>query len=455
MVEQSMSHIDVLPPAPAAPPVVATVLVPPEPPVLISTAPSAQPKVDACSTSTPMDKPHPMTRQFFPPSMGPKLSCSWSQGRGRKNGRLVRRPLESNNPPVDGNGEPAIAERASVARVTRAWYILCESHELEAGPLARTLFGQPLVLFREADGQPATLLDRCAHRNVPLSFGRVVDCRVECAYHGWQYDGRGDCKRIPGLLGTPELPRRAVPSHATREQDGYVWVYGTADVEPLEEPYRLPALDAPGYTTVRRAVEAEATLHATVENALDVPHTAFLHRGLFRGTGKTNTVTAVLSRDATSVTTEYLGEPRPEGLVGRILSPSGGVVTHFDRFILPSIAQVEYRIGEENHILVTSIGTPVEDFRTRLYAVVTFRSRFPGWLVKLALNPVAMKIFRQDAAMLRIQTDAIRRFGGEHYTSTEIDLMGPQIWRLLRRAELGKPPKEGDNAWRREIELEV
>ena len=44
-----------------------------------------------------------------------------------------------------------------------------------------------------------------------------------------------------------------------------------------------------------------------------------------------------------------MGEPRPPGIVGRILSPSGGLVTHFDRFILPSIAQVEYRIGTENH----------------------------------------------------------------------------------------------------------
>ena len=354
---------------------------------------------------------------------------------------------------MDGNGQ--LLERASVAHVTEAWYVLCESHELGDRPLGRVVLGRPLVLFREAEGKPAALLDRCAHRNVPLSLGRMSDCRIECPYHGWQYDGRGDCKRIPGLIGTPELPRRAVPSHATREQDGFVWVYATPDVEPGTEPYRLPAIDEPGYKTVRRVVEAAATLHATIENALDVPHTAFLHRGLFRGTGKTNTITAQVTRDEHSVTTQYIGEPRPEGMVGRILSPSGGVVTHYDRFILPSIAQVEYALGTENHILVTSICTPIEDFVTRMYAVVTFRTRLPGWLVKTFLNPVAMKIFRQDAAMLKIQTESIRRFGGEHYTSTEIDLMGPQIWRLLRRAEQGKPPKEGDEQWQREVELEV
>ena len=40
----------------------------------------------------------------------------------------------------------------------------------------------------------------------------------------------------------------------------------------------------------------------------------------------------------------------PEGLVARILSPSGGVVTHFDRFILPCITEVEYAIGRSRPV---------------------------------------------------------------------------------------------------------
>jgi hypothetical protein len=127
-------------------------------------------------------------------------------------------------------------------------------------------------------------------------------------------------------------------------------------------------------------------------------------------------------------------------------------VTHFDRFILPSIAQVEYRLGEENHFLITTLCTPVEDFRTRLNAAILFRTRFPGWLVRLLIEPVARRIFNQDAAMLKRQTAAARRFGGEHYISTEIDVLGLQIWQLLKRAERGEAPAED---WRREFEMEV
>jgi len=46
------------------------------------------------------------------------------------------------------------------------------------------LFGQAWVLFRDAEGRPACVLDECAHRACPLSIGRVVEGTIECPYHG-------------------------------------------------------------------------------------------------------------------------------------------------------------------------------------------------------------------------------------------------------------------------------
>lgn len=327
--------------------------------------------------------------------------------------------------------------RASIARPLRYWYILAMSGELGWEPLARTLFGMPIVLFRGEDGTPAALLDRCAHRNVALSPGTVERGRIQCPYHGWQYDAEGVCRFVPSLCGASEGKARRVPVFATREENGFVWVYATPGETPEIEPHRFAFARAKGYTTVRRMVEAPGTLLSTVENALDVPHTAFLHRGLFRSASRGITITAQVHRSADRVVAEYIGEPRPTGLVARILSPSGGMVTHFDRFLLPSIAQVEYRIGTENHFLVDSVMTPVDDFVTRIFAVVSFRSRFPGWLVKPFLTPLALKVFKQDARILQQQTEIIHRFGGEQFVSTEIDVMGRHIWRLLKAAERG------------------
>ena len=327
--------------------------------------------------------------------------------------------------------------RASVAKLPDQWFILATSGELKRKPLAVTLQGVPLVLFRDESGKPAALLDRCPHRNVPLSLGRVDQGQLECAYHGWRFDGGGTCRAIPSLVGPPEGKARRAPSYPTIEQDGMIWVYSTPDVTPTSEPYRFRMLGQPGYSHARQRVDAEASVYATAENALDVPHTAFLHRGLFRSASRGITITAIVRRQADRVEAEYVGEPRPPGLVGRLLSPSGGMVTHFDRFLLPSIVEVEYRIGDENHILVASALTPIDDFKTRLFTVVSLRTRFPGWLIKPVLTPVALGIFSQDARVLRSQTATIHRFGGEQFVSTEIDVLGKHIWRLLRAAERG------------------
>ena len=164
----------------------------------------------------------------------------------------------------------------------------------------------------------------------------------------------------------------------------------------------------------------------------------------------------MLTRTPTSVQAEYQGEPRPQGLAARILAPGGGVVQHWDRFHMPCVAEVEYRMGDDLHFLVTTLMTPEQDFLTRAYAVVSFKLRLPGWLVAPLVLPVAMMVFKQDASILGKQTETVRRFGGERFVSTEIDLLGGQIRRLMKRAERGRQDTgEADEDYRAEVELEV
>jgi len=327
----------------------------------------------------------------------------------------------------------------SVARVAEAWYIVAENKKLRHSPLAVTLLDMPLVIFRDQHGKVGALLNRCPHRNVPLSLGAVKGEHLQCRYHGWEFDRTGACQFVPALMNESRSPGRRVAAFPTAEQDGFIWVYATPDVEPASEPFRFPWLNEKNYTSVRQEVQAAASIHAVAENALDVPHTAYLHGGLFRSAKtKRNEIEVVIRRGHDRVEAEYLGEPRPSGLAGRLLAPGGGTVTHFDRFILPSIVQVEYRLGEASHICVTSALTPMADFYTRLFSVISFRLPIPSWLVTLFLRPVATHIFQQDADMLKRQTATITHFGGEQFMSTEIDVLGQQIYRLLKQAERGE-----------------
>ena len=61
----------------------------------------------------------------------------------------------------------------------------------------------------------------------------------------------------------------------------------------------------------------------------------------------------------------------------------------------------------------------------------------PKWLYGRYVAGKVDQVLRQDRDALRAQTEAIRRFGGERYASTELDLMGPEILRMLRQAERG------------------
>ncbi len=351
---------------------------------------------------------------------------------------------------------PQTRGHLSVARLSNHWYVACRSKELRKRPLRRVVLGIPLVLFRDKTGSVGVLLDRCPHRNVRLSLGKVVESgNLECGYHGWQFDVTGKCRLVPGLVGESEAGGRRVEAFAVREQHGLVWVFATPDADSHSEPFALPLTNASGYTTVVREVDVAASVHATAENALDVPHTAYLHRGLFRGAGKRNKIEVQVRRWHDRVEAEYIGEPRPPGVAARILSPSGGLVEHWDRFFLPSIAQVEYKLGTENHILVTSALTPVSDFVTKIFAVISFRVRLPGWLLKPVLEPLAMKIFKQDAEILQAQTEAIQAFGGEQFMSTDVDVLGREIWRLMKQAERGEEQAPLDQPVVRQLELVV
>jgi phenylpropionate dioxygenase-like ring-hydroxylating dioxygenase large terminal subunit len=330
------------------------------------------------------------------------------------------------------NGPPT-PTGAGAAAAPAGWFAAARSRALRDRPISVTVCGLPLALFRGDGGVPAALEDRCPHRNAPLSAGRVRDGALECAYHGWRFGPGGACLAAPGLAAAPEARATRATALPCVEQDGVIWV-APSRAAPAAPPRRFPLAGAPGHTTVWNVLDVRASLYRAVENVLDVPHTAYLHGGLFRSRGARRGIDVVVRRWADRCEAEYRGEPRPAGLVGRLLAPGGGVVEHFDRFFLPCVAEVEYRLGA-SRLVATTAATPLDADHTRLFSAVSFRLPAPGWLVAPLLAPVARHILRQDARMLALQSGVVARFGGERFASTEADVLGPQIARLLRAAE--------------------
>ncbi|HEX6288695.1 MAG TPA: Rieske 2Fe-2S domain-containing protein [Herpetosiphonaceae bacterium] len=331
--------------------------------------------------------------------------------------------------------------------LARHWFIACRSDDLRRGPLARTLLDTHLVLFRGASGHATALLDRCPHRNAPLSRGWVTDGRVVCPYHGWQFDGAGRCQVVPGLCDTPEHRTRQVAAFPVVEHDGFVWVW-PLDASPTRAPYHFPLLDAPGYQSLVREYRFEAALPDALENFLDGTHTHFVHSGLIRTEGRRKRTTAIIRRTPEQVEAEYHDEGRQSGLLSRLFG--AGVDVAFGRFIMPAIAQLEYRAGPHTRLLVNLCFTPESSSTLRVFVLATAQVPRALRLIAPTLGGLLLRtVVKQDRAILRLQAENLRRFGGPRYTSTELDVMGPHILRMLR----GIQQREQDEPAERRVEM--
>lgn len=126
------------------------------------------------------------------------------------------------------------------------WHPVAPSAELRPGAniVAGFAEGQELALWRSASGAAQAWENRCPHRSVRFTLGQVMQDRLSCAYHGWQYDaGSGRCASIPAHPGMP-APRNVCAKvfHAT-EAAGMLWVSLAAEAPPSPPPHNAVPAD--------------------------------------------------------------------------------------------------------------------------------------------------------------------------------------------------------------------
>lgn len=317
------------------------------------------------------------------------------------------------------------------------WYIAAEARELKRKPIGLELYGEKIVLFRDAKGKPAALEDRCAHRNLELSQGRTIEDCIECQYHGWRYDGAGALRAVPSLGDNACVPNHRVRSFHAVEQDGFIWVFLGRGV-PQSRPFHFPYYGEKDWTTFRMKTRFEASVESCLENFLDCPHTVYVHKGWFRS-HDTRELTAIVQVGSDSVEARFHGEPISKSVVSRLFFPNGRELKHTDRFEMPNLSRVDYNFGHDRHFIITSQCTPIAEFETEVYTVITFRFGSIGALVRMVFEPLSRHIIQQDVDVLRAQTCQIRRFDGPRFAHVETDLLGLKIHALRRCAERNEP----------------
>ena len=169
--------------------------------------------------------------------------------------------------------------------ISKTWYIAAEPQEINERPLARTILGKPLVLFKTQSGKVVALDDRCPHRFAPLSLGRVVGENLRCGYHGAEFDCQGACVAVPGQSIVP--PKARVTSYPVLKKHGYIWIWlgdpaGATDLSTI--PEFLYRSDHPGWDGGYGHFESiGANFNLINDNLFDITHAEYVHPESFGG----------------------------------------------------------------------------------------------------------------------------------------------------------------------------
>ncbi|MBL8683038.1 MAG: aromatic ring-hydroxylating dioxygenase subunit alpha [Myxococcales bacterium] len=236
----------------------------------------------------------------------------------------------------------------------RQWTPVALSSELRGRPLAVTVAATDVVLFRDAKGVASALIDRCPHRSVKLSLGRVEDGCLTCPFHGWKFAGDGACTDVPWH---PEAKRDALGATPlpTRELGGMLWIYTAIDEQPRDEPSPPAEVLAPDVRLFGESFEWRAHWTRAVENMVDDSHLPFVHPNSI-GRGMRRSRDATLALDV---------EEHPWGWSWRAVVD--GVAAEWSAELrLPNVSLLRIPAGPGKSLGICFAAVPVDGERARI-----------------------------------------------------------------------------------------
>lgn len=306
-------------------------------------------------------------------------------------------------------------------QLSNYWFPLSFSNELPPGKLvAISLLNEPLVLYRDAKGVATCVLDRCPHRSTPLSLGRLVDGKLECLYHGWQFGACGACVYIPS-----ELPNKNNGNHydaiqkAVHEDFGLIWVWAgdkaEADINKIPR-HLFDYYKRPGWETFGYFFDLDIPHELMIENLLDPAHVPFAHHGSISRRSKAEPLDMTITeKNANAI----------RGQVTCPLSPEKGSQQFL--FEAPCIVRLDLNLTQKNKLIQLHFCIPVSPTKMRI--IFYF---FQNWLrfanktslTRWLYQKFNYRVIKQDIALLQGQYKNLQLGAKPWNRSVIADVMG-------------------------------
>jgi phenylpropionate dioxygenase-like ring-hydroxylating dioxygenase large terminal subunit len=275
------------------------------------------------------------------------------------------------------------------------WHPVLLSRELKDKPVGVRLCGIDIVLFRGDGGQVGALVDRCPHRRMRLSMGKVVNGRLQCMYHGWTFT----CQGAGESPASPKLYAAAVSFDAVEKHQA-IWVKA-AGSEPA-----FPHFDLDGYYNVcnlRHAVRAP--LELVLDNFTEIEHTPTTHAFFGYPLERMHEVEVDFQTTDTSVRVINRGPAKKIGIWLRLLlgiKPRYEFRDDWTTFFSPVYSVYDHWFADPDTNRESMVRwrlyiffTPIDERHTALTTFAFTKSRYPGpagcmrlfrWLMRRKLD---------------------------------------------------------------------
>lgn len=324
------------------------------------------------------------------------------------------------------------------------WQVAAFAREVTSQPLARTLCEREVVLFRTSSGEAVAFEDRCPHRSLPLSLGKLVGDELQCGYHGLRFNAAGKCTRIPGQDAIPTATSD-VRRYPTVERYTFVWIW-LGDPEKAD-PSLLPDvhyMTDPAWAVADGYLHVKAHFMLLCDNLLDLSHETFVHEETIGNSAVADApVSARLIDDREVHVHRYMANCEPPPLY----QSSNGLRGKIDRwhttvYIPPGYCLVKSGAkpaGSDDPASTTQrrvidLITP-ETLTSSHYFWGTARNyRLDDPALTEDMRESATFTFGQDKAVLEAQQRTVGSTGDPHFPLTiRLDVGPVQARRLLQR----------------------
>lgn len=318
--------------------------------------------------------------------------------------------------PVEAEAEAEALQRWQEHWQQRWYPVACLDDLDPARPSAFTLLENDLVLWYDQPAQQwRAFADVCPHRLVPLSEGRLNRAgELECPYHGWSFNGSGQCTAIPQAdpataASACASPRSRCRSYATATGQGLLFVFAGDPDQAAAVPLPLvPPLEEPGWLLEDTFRDLPMDALTLLENVLDVSHVPFTHH---RTVGRRENAAPVLA-ELNSAGPEGFRASWPEG------PRRGKLGSQTTTFQAPGLMWHDLTAKGFARILTVVYATPIRRGECRLIARIPFQfqSRWPRLL--LGLRPRWLRhlanhtVLEDDQVFLHWQERRLEQAGG-------------------------------------------